>query len=269
MNDIITHLKEFALASAPKLLTALVVLVIGLTVTKIVMHIVTTALSRSRLDKSLHVFLKSLVKIGLIFLVLIITAGTLGINTASLVAVLGAAGLALSLALKDSLANLASGLLILVSHPFRVDDFIETGSESGTVKEIGLIYTRLNTPDNKQIYLPNSQVTTAQIINFSAEELRRLDLVFSVGYQADIDAAKAAIAQVLEDNPYALSDPAPLIRVCAHSPSSIDIATRVWVKTEHYWDLNFDLFEQVKSAFDAQGIEIPYQKIDVQVASNS
>lgn len=265
MKQHLTNILVQLTAFLPKLFTALVILIIGIVLIKIVVKLTSKALSKSRLDLSLHAFFRSSIKVLMYALVAIICASSLGIQTGSFLAVLGAVGLAASLAVKDSLANLASGLLILITHPFRVGDFIETDGVSGKVTEIGLIYTRLNTPDNKQIFLPNGTVTTAKIINYSAEETRRLDLTFSIGYSDDVDHAKSLLADIVTKHPLTLHNPDPIIRVCSHSANSVDIATRVWVKTDDYWDVNYDLHEQVKAVFDAEKISIPFPQLDVHI----
>ncbi|MEG2570979.1 MAG: mechanosensitive ion channel [Clostridia bacterium] len=261
LDALLTQIASFL----PSLLYALVILIVGLIITKIVMSFLTRALRASKLDVSLHAFFRSIVKVVLIAVVLLTCAGALGINTGSFLAILGAVGLAASLAVKDSLANLASGLMILITHPFRVGDYIETDGAAGTVNEIGLIYTRLNTPDNKRIFLPNSTVTTAKITNFSAEDIRRLDLVFSIGYSDDFERAKELIANVIIASPLALCDPTPIVRAASHTASSVDIATRIWVKTDNYYDLDFDMHEKVKVAFDSNGITAAIPKLDVNI----
>ena len=248
--------KNFLIGILPKLCSAVFIIIIGYLVTKLLVKLLSKTLKKSRLDISLHTFFLSATKIALLFVVVIIAASSLGINTSSFVTILGAVGLALSLALKDSLANLASGLLVLMSHPFHVNDYIETDGVSGKVMEIGLIYTRLNTLDNKQIYLPNKQVTNAKIINYSAETIRRLDLIFTISSKTDVDQAKEVVAQVVSQNALALPTPEPTIRVCSYNASTVDIAVKVWVKTEDYSNLNFDLHEQMKKAFEENKISL-------------
>lgn len=251
----------------PTLIYALIVLIVGYIIVKILMKLITRGLKKSRLDITLHGFIRSILHVTLLTLLLITVAGTLGIPVTTFVTILGAAGLAVSLALQDSLKNLAGGMLILFSRPFTIGDYVEVEAQgvSGTVCEIGLIYTRLNTPDNKRIFVPNGQISNAKIINYSAEDHRRLDLVFSIGYNSDLEKAKEILHRVVENNPLALPEPEPIIRVCAHSASSIDIACRVWVDSDKYWDLNFDLYEAVKKEFDQNGIEIPFNQIDLHV----
>lgn len=248
---------------SPKVIIPIITLVVGFVAIKIIMKLFSRALAKSKIEISLHTFLKSLLKISLYVILLMTAASMIGIPITSLVTVLGALGLAISLAIKDSLGNLAGGFLILFAKPFSVGDFVETEGVSGTVKAINLFYTRLNTIDNKRIYIPNGQLSNAKIINYSAEPTRMLDRIFSIGYDDDMDAAKQTIMDIILRSEYALLDPEPLVRVKDHSESSIDILVRVWVQSEHYFDLDYYLHEEIKRAFDKQGIHIPYQQLDV------
>ena len=253
----------FILSEGPILLKAVIILVIGLIIVKALEKLIKRLLLHSKIDQTAHKLIVQIAGIGMKVLVLLMTAGTLGINTTSLVTLLGAVGLAASLAVKDSLGNLAGGFLVLFSKPFVKGDFIETNSVSGTVENISLLYTTLKTPDNKKIFIPNGEISTAKIINYSAEETRRLDLVYSIGYQDDIALAKQVLAEVVNRSGLALSDPAPAYVVAEHGASAINLAVRIWVKTADYWDLNFYMNEQVKLAFDKAGITIPYNQLDL------
>ena len=244
-------------------LNAAVTAVIGIILIKVALKILARALAHSRLDATTHPFLLTVSRIGLYVLLVLVILPKVGVEITPILTALGAVGLAVSLAVKDSLANLMGGALILISHPFATGDFVEIGSLSGTVSEVGPIYTFLNTPDNKRICIPNGQVSTSQVVNYSAEPLRRLDLTFSIGYEDDFQQAKAIIAQTVERHPSALADPAPVIRMAQHGASSIDLTCRVWVDNSDYWNLKFDLLEQVKQAFDQAGINIPYPQMDV------
>lgn len=267
MNDFVNaaldKLANFLGTLGTRVLSAVLIFVIGYYLISLVIKFLKKRVGKSKLDPALHMFILSVVRIGLVVLLAVACADTLNIPIASFITALGAAGLALSLALQDSLANLAGGVFILFTRPFSLGDFVEIGNTSGTVKEIGLVHTVLHTLDNKKIMIPNSDISKSKILNYSAEENRRLDLTFSIGYDNDIDRAKQLILDVVTAHPMALSDPAPLVRVCAHAASSIDIACRVWVENKNYWDLNFDLLEQVKKTFDQNGIHIPYPQVDV------
>ena len=259
---------DFILDKGPHLLLAIVILVVGLMLIKWVEKLIKKILLKSRIDPTAHKLIVQIASISLKVLVFLMTASQLGIDTASLVTLLGAVGLAVSLAVKDSLGNLAGGFLVLFSKPFVKGDFIETNSVSGTVHNITLFYTTLKTPDNKKIFIPNGEISTAKIINYSAEETRRLDLTYSIGYGDDILQAKQILREITEGTPLALKDPAPEFLVAEHGASAINLAVRIWVKTEDYWTLNFYMNEQVKLAFDKAGITIPYNQLDVTVHQN-
>ena len=265
MEKVIDKIWDFILDKGPHLLLAIVILVVGLMLIKWVEKLIKSILLKSRIDPTAHKLIVQIVSISLKVLVLLMTASQLGIDTASLVTLLGAVGLAISLAVKDSLGNLAGGFLVLFSKPFVKGDFIETNSVSGTVHNITLFYTTLKTPDNKKIFIPNGEISAAKIINYSAEETRRLDLIYSIGYNDDILQAKQILREIVEDTPLALKEPAPEFLVAEHGASAINLAVRIWVKTADYWALNFYMNEQVKLAFDKAGITIPYNQLDVTV----
>ena len=265
MEKIMDKVWDFILDKGPRLLLAIVILVVGLMLIKWVEKLVKKILLKSRIDETAHKLIVQIVSISLKVLVFLMTASQLGIDTASLVTLLGAVGLAVSLAVKDSLGNLAGGFLVLFSKPFVKGDFIETNAVSGTVHNITLFYTTLKTPDNKKIFIPNGEISTAKIFNYSAEETRRLDLIYSIGYNDDILQAKQILREITEGTPLALKEPAPEFLVAEHRSSAVNLAVRIWVKTEDYWALNFYMNEQVKLAFDKAGITIPYNQLDVTV----
>lgn len=244
---------------------ALIILVLGYFAIKILIKVVGKVLSRTKLDGTIVSFIKSVIKVCGYILLGIMVASILHIPTAPLITAFGAVGLAVSFAVKDSLANMASGLIILITKEFALNDYISVDGIEGTVKKISLVHTMLNTLDNKRIYIPNGQIAATKLINYSAEEKRRLDLVFSIGYEDDMDKAKQILRRIVDNHPYALKEPEPMIRVCSHGASSVDIAVRVWVVCEKYWDLNFDLYEMVKKEFDKENIHIPYNQLDVHV----
>ena len=251
--------------NGPKFLLAIVVLIVGLALTKAAEKPMRRILQKSKIDASAHKLILQIVNIALKVVVLLITAETLGIKTTSLIALFSAVGLAISLAVKDFLSNMTGGFLVLITHPFTKGDFIETNSVSGMVENITLFYTTLKTPDNKKIFIPNGEICTAKIINYSAEETRRLDMVFSISYNDDLSAAKQILADLVASSGLALEDPAPAYVVIEHAASSINIGVRVWVKSADYWTLNFYMNEQVKLAFDRAHITIPFQRLDVHI----
>jgi len=265
MDAVWVKIETFFNGMGTKLFWAILVFVIGWLLIKLANKLVCKAFSRTKVDPILYHFALTAIKIVLYVLLALTCLDMLGVKTTSLLTALGAAGLAVSLALQSSLSNLAGGVVLLVTKPFGKGDYVSIGDTEGTVNQIGLIHTILITFDNKRVYIPNGDISGSRITNFTAEAIRRLDLVFSIGYDDDIEQAKAKILQVLAKNPLALQEPEPLVRVCAHGSNSVDIACRVWVSTENYWTLNFDLYEEVKVAFDEAGIHIPFNQLDIHV----
>lgn len=247
------------------ILVSIAIVVVGLIIIKFLMSTLKKILKKSKLDPICHKFVVSFTKITLYVLVFIIACSNLGVPMTSLVTVLGAAGLAIGLAVQDSLSNLAGGFILLFTKPFQVGDFIELSGITGTVSHINILQTKLQTVDNKAIYIPNGQVSTDKIINYSREENRRLDLVFSIGYEDDFVKVEKLINNIIENNPLAIKDPEPVVRVCEFAAHSINIAVKVWVKTEDYWTLNYDLLESIKLAFDKNAITIPFNQLDVHI----
>ncbi|RMF18752.1 MAG: mechanosensitive ion channel family protein [Gammaproteobacteria bacterium] len=253
---------SYAIAYGPKLILALLTLFIGLWLINKLLHASDRALS-SKFDPTLTKFLHSLVSIGLKGLLIISVLGMVGVETTSFIAIIGAAGLAIGLALQGNLANFASGALILIFKPFRVGDVITAGGETGKVKEIQIFHTVLNTPDNKRVIIPNSSVTGGALTNFSAEPTRRVDMVFGIGYDDDLRKAKEELKKLVEADSRILKDPEPLIVVSELADSSVNFAVRVWVNSADYWGVYFDMHENVKLRFDEVGISIPYPQQDV------
>ena len=266
---VLNSLLQLAATWGMRLLAAIVVLVVSLRLISVVKKFIKKSPKLDKLDPGLRSFLGSFVGIALYVLLIIIIAGMIGIPATSFITILASCGVAIGLALQGSLSNFAGGLMILFFKPFEVGDFIEVGGESGTVKEITVVYTVLLTPDNKRITLPNGTITNSVIKNYSAEELRRVDLEFNTAYSCDIDQVKALMAKLVEEHPLALAEPAPMVRLSAHSDSSLTYKVRVWCKNEDYWTVFFDLTESVKKAFDENGIEIPFPQMDVHVKSDN
>ena len=201
--------------------------------------------------------------IVLYIILILMCFGVLGIETASFLALFTSGGVAIGLAFQGAVTNLAGGVMILLFHPFRVGDYIETTEIAGTVNAISVLYTVVLTPDNKRVTVPNGSLTNAAITNYSAEGQRRVELTFSVSYDCDIDKVKQILLSVAESDPKSLKDPAPLARMKTQSASSLDFVLRVWCAPENYWDLYFDLNENVKKALDEAGMEIPFPQMDV------
>ncbi|GAA0182013.1 mechanosensitive ion channel [Clostridium sediminicola] len=247
-----------------KIIIALLVLFIGFKAIKIIMKVFKKFLGKTDIDESLYKYLVNISEIGLkILLTFGILETTELIKIAPFLTVIGAAGLAVGLAFQGSLSNFAGGVLILTFRPFKVGDFIEAQGYAGIVDEISIIYTVLNTVDNKRVIVPNGDLSNSSCINYSANDKRRVDITFGVGYDADINKVKEVIGQIANKHEFIFKDPAPFIRVVEHGDSSVNFVTRVWCKTEHYWDVYFDLMEEVKVAFDKEGINIPYPHMDV------
>lgn len=254
---------EMAMGYGPNLVLALVTLFVGLWIIGAFCRAVNAAFERSEMETTLRAFLNSLISIGLKALLLISVAGMVGVETTSFIAVLGAAGLAIGLALQGSLANFAGGVLILIFRPYKAGDFISAAGESGVVKRIEIFSTILTTPDNKTIIIPNGAISNGPITNYSTQDTRRVDIVFGIGYGDDLKQDKQVLTDLIEADERILKDPAPQIVISNLGDSAVDITTRSWVKAEDYWGVYFDLMENGKLALDANGISIPYPQRDV------
>lgn len=246
------------------ILIAALLLVVCLVVKAILLKILDRALNKlTHVERSLHTFIRSIANILLWFVTLMVVADSLGINATSLLALVGVLGLAVSLAVKDSLSNLASGLTILSTKPFKVGDYVEIGEIEGTVQDIGLVYTCLNTLDNRRILVPNSTVVDEEVINYSTEPLRRVDLKVTAAYDAPVEEVKATIQTVIAQHEKILAEPAPFARLSGYGDSALEYAIRVWCQNEDYWTVYHDLLERIKTAFDEAGISIPYPQMEV------
>ena len=263
MDEAIEGIVELAMLYGVQVILALTILIVGKWVAKKIANIVQRVLAKNNVDPAIQHFVGSLVSWVLIIFVVIASLGQLGIQTASFVAIVGAAGLAVGLALQGSLANFAAGVLILIFRPFKVGDFIEVAGVSGVVQKIQIFTTELHSPDNKKIIVPNGGVISGNITNYSANDTRRVDLVFGVGYGDDINAAKAVLQSVVAAEPKVLQDPAPTIAVVELADSSVNLVCRPWVNTADYWDVYFNITEAAKKALDAQGISIPFPQRDL------
>jgi small conductance mechanosensitive channel len=259
MEKYINQLKNAFIEYTPKVLMALAVLLIGLLIIKVIVNTTKKVLTKGAVDITLQKFLVNLLNWVLKILLFISVIAKLGVETTSFAAILAAAGLAVGLALQGSLANFAGGILIIIFKPIKIGDFIEAQGASGTVKEIEIFTTKLNTPDNKEIIIPNGALSNGNIINYSTEETRRVDFTFGVGYGSDIKKTKEVIFGVINSHPLILKEPtAAAVNVSELADSSINFFTRGWVKKEDYWTVKFDVLEQTKEALDAAGIDIPY-----------
>lgn len=262
-EEIIKKSEVLALHYGPKILGAIVTLFIGLWVIKLIRALIVKALEKSKLDETVKNFLgnifSAILKVGL----LISVAGMIGIETTSFVAVLGAAGLAIGMALQGSLSNFAGGVLILIFKPIRIGDFITAQGHSGTVKDIQLFTTKLLTGDNKTIFLPNGPLAGGAITNVSMEDLRRVDFTFGIGYSDDINLAKTTLREIVQSCEKVLKDKDTKIEIMTLNESSVDFVVRPWCKKEDYWDVYFEVTEKVKKVFDEKNISIPFPQRDV------
>ncbi|UCE30615.1 MAG: mechanosensitive ion channel [Burkholderiales bacterium] len=246
-----------------KLVAALLILVVGRWVAQWLAGLSRRLMERAGTDATLVGFARNLIYFALLTFVVIAAIGQLGVQTTSFIAVLGAAGFAVGLALQGSLANFAAGVLMIVFRPFKAGDYVEVAGTAGTVESIQVFTTQLKTPDNKTIIIPNGQITSGTIVNYSAKDTRRVDMTFGIGYGDDIDKAKGVIRDVLGADPRVLPEPAPVIAVVALADSSVNIVARPWVKSSDYWGVLTDTHENIKKQFDAQGISIPFPQRDV------
>ncbi len=258
MEEYIDKAKDLLMEYGPKFLAAIALLLIGLWIIKLVVKGVRKGLKGRGMDETLQKFLSNLIGWILKIMLFIAVLSQMGIESTAFIAVLGAAGLAVGLALQGSLANFAGGVLIMLFKPIRVGDLIEAQGELGTVKEIEIFTTKILTPQNKLVIIPNGALSNGNIINYSAEGILTIFHEIGVSYDADIKQTKEVLMQVLESQEKVLSDPAPTVKVCALADSSVNFAVRPSVRVEDYWTVYFDTLEQVKIALDAAGIEIPY-----------
>ena len=247
----------------PSLVAAIVILIIGWLLAKGITGIVRKALSRSKLDGTLVSFLSSMLYMGLMAFVLISSVTKLGVNTTSFVAMLGAAGFAVGFAMQGSLSNFAAGVMMMIFRPIRAGDLVEAGGVLGTVQEVGVFATIINTLENKKAIIANSSITGGNIINYTANGKLRVDMKFGIGYGDDIDKATSIMEGILAADARVLEEPAPRVALVEHGDSSVNFVCRPYTKPEDYWDVWFDTHKAVKKAFDEQGVTIPFPQRDV------
>jgi len=265
MEQIVVKVQEWIALYGLKAIAALVILVFGRLVAKALRATIKRVLQKGKVDDTLVLFTSSVSYVAIMAFVIIAALGQLGIQTTSFVAILGAAGLAVGLALQGSLANFAAGVLMIIFKPFKVGDYIEGGGVSGSVEEIGIFTTELKSPDNRKIIVPNAKMTSDNIVNYSAKDTRRVDIVAGVSYGDDIDKVKRVLEGILASDERVLKDPAPTIGILELADSSVNFAVRPWVRTSDYWDVFFATQESIKKRFDAEGISIPFPQQDIHV----
>ena len=248
----------------PMVFNAALSFVVCLIVLNLVMKVVDRVLGKAeKLDGTLKGFIRSAVKILLWVLLAIIVAGALGIPTSSMVAVISIAGLALSLSVQNILSNLFSGLTLLITKPFKAGDYVEVAGKAGLVKTVGLFYTQLKTMDNVAVSIPNGDITGSSVNNYSSEPLRRVDLNFNASYDSGTEEVKQAILAAIEKDERILKDPAPFVRLLAYKDSTVEYVTRVWCKGSDYWDVYFNLNENVRESFAEKGVKLSYPRVNV------
>lgn len=262
-QELIGQIQELLAVYGLKVIAALAILFFGRIVARWGRRLVQKMMERGGTDKIVIGFVGSIVYIALMAFVVLAALGQLGIQTTSFIAILGAAGLAIGLALQGSLANFAAGFLLIIFRPFKVGDFVEAGGVSGSVESITIFTTTLTTPDNKLVIVPNASIYGGNIVNYSAKETRRVDLVVGVSYDADLAQVKAILGEIAAADERVFDDPAPVIAVSELADNSVNLVMRMWTKTVDYWGVHFDATEAVKLRLDEAGIGIPYPQRDV------
>lgn len=263
------QLSELLSSFGISLFIALTILIIGRQVVKILIKVISTALERSNTEDTVRIFVTNLLNTLLMIVVFIAAINQLGIQTTSIIAVLGAAGLAIGLALQGSLSNFAAGILIVIYRPYKVGDYIQADNHLGTVDDIQIFSTVLKTPDNKLVIVPNGSIMNGSIVNFSNQDKRRVDIIASCSYEDDIDKVKSVLADILSKDDRILNEPKPRIAVSELADSSVNFIVRPWVKNSDYIDVYYSLLEEIKKRFDREGIAIPYPQTDVHIHNHT
>ena len=262
-QEIINEIVFWIINKGTKLVVGIIILFILFKVINLLSKSIRTTLQKKKIDLLISKIIYSLIKKGLKIFVFIVFLGYVGVDTAGIGAAIASVFVGVGLALQGSLSNLAGGVILLVLRPFNIDDYIETVDYSGTVENIGIFYTCLRTPDNKVVYVPNGELANNEIVNYSKKDVRRMDKIISVSYDSDINEIKKIINDICQKNNLILKEPNPFIKVNEYSDSSIKILCRVWVKSSDYFDVFFDLLDEIKNEFDLKNIQIPYPKLDV------
>ncbi len=263
MEETLQTAQNWLLTYGMNLIGAIILLIIGKWAAGIFSKFLKNLMIKRKVDPTLVTFFSNCIYYVLLIIVVIAVLDLVGIRTASFVAIIGAAGLAIGFALQGSLSNFASGVMLIIFRPFKVDDFVEAGGATGIVEEISIFTTQMRTPDNKTVIIPNSNITGSNITNYSSKDTRRVDLVFGVGYGDDLDKARRVVEEVLRAEERILADPEPTIGVSELADSSVNFVVRPWVNSDDYWPVYFSLTENMKKRFDAEGISIPFPQRDV------
>lgn len=254
---------DYVIPYGTNLIFSIVIFLIGSFVAKLIVGGIAKALGKTKLDEMLIRFVSNILRWVFLLIVIVAALDQIGVDTTSFIALLGAAGLAVGLALKDSLQNFASGVMLILFRPFQAGDFVEAGGAEGVVAEIRIFSTQMRTPDNKTVIVPNSDIYSGKIVNVTARDTRRIDLVIGIGYEDDLRLAKQTLQKIVEADEGILKDPAPFIGVGELGASSVDILVRPWVQTSDYFATKCDLTERIKLSLDEAGISIPYPQMDV------
>ena len=256
---------NWATTEGVRLIIGLILLWIGWKLVKKVVNIMSKALNKRNVDATVATFLDAFVEILLKGIAIYIFLEYVGIQTTGIAALVASAGVAIGLALQGSLSNFAGGVIILLIRPFNVGDYIEGSGHSGTIEKIGMFYTHMTTTDNKLILVPNGNLANGSIVNYSAKELRRVDLTFGVGYEQDVLKVKRVLSNIVDAHDLILKDPEPFIALSAHGDSAVNFVVRAWVNNKDYWKVYFDLLETAKIRFDEEDISIPYPQMDLHI----
>ena len=267
-EQLAANLINWGATEGVKIVIAFAILFISFIIINCIVKSLRKIFTKKNVDKTITKTLCYILNIVLKALIIVALLGYLGLDTSGIAALIATIGVGVGLALQGSLSNVAGGILIILLRPFRVDDFIEAQGQSGTVEDIHLIYTYIRTPDNKVVALPNGNLANNVIVNYSKKDTRRVDFEFAISYADDYKKAEAIVLDVMNSHEKALKDPSAMCRIVRHDSSSITLTAKVWVKAEDYWDVYFDILEQVKSEFDAKGIEIPFNQLDVHVKND-
>ena len=269
MPAILSTILSIVVSVGTKLLFAIIVLAVGTLLIKLLLRTLDKSKAFAKIDPEMRGFLGNFIKVGLYIVLIVAVVPILGIEVASIITVLATAGAAIGLALQGSLSNLAGGIMLVFVKPFKIGHYIEAAGQSGTVKEIGLFYTTLNTPDNKRVLIPNGALMSSNIVDYSVEDIRRVDLTFSVAYGTAPDRVTAVLQACAAADERVLKDPAPFARLTAQNDSSLDFTLRVWADSSAYWDVYHDMLLSVHNRLGEEGIEIPFPQLDVHVTGKA
>ena len=265
LEEVVRNVVNWLATEGVKLLIGVIVLLIAFYIINIFSKSIRKRMTKKNRDKTITSVVYQITRKGLKIVVFLGFLGYVGIDTAGIGSIIASIGVGVGLALQGSLSNLAGGVIILIMRPFKIGDYIDAQGKSGTVEDIRIFYTYLNTPDNKVVMIPNGVLANDTIVNYSTKDYRRVDFKFGVSYNTDIDKAKQVIKEVIEKTDNVLLEPLPLVRVSEHGDSSINIAVRVWTKNSEYWNVYYDIMETIKVEFDKANIEIPYNTFDINI----